>query len=62
MNQEYLWKYWSGTPHTWHQKCTSLKKQNFIGISFIHRVVPQNQTLTSKAQPLLTLVSVANTL
>ena len=28
LNQEYLLKYWSNNLETWHQKCTSRKKQN----------------------------------
>ena len=27
-NQEYLLKYWSSVLQTWHQKCTSQKKQS----------------------------------
>ena len=28
LNQEYLQTYWSSVLQTWHQKCTSQKKQN----------------------------------
>ena len=28
LNQEYLQTYWSNVVQTWHQKCTSQKKQN----------------------------------
>ena len=30
LNKRYLWKYWSSVLETWHHKCASKKKQNYI--------------------------------